>query len=46
MTSIAIPDVAKRRPHRSWRLLRVAVLNERAFRIRLVVAPMMLARSR
>jgi ABC-2 type transport system permease protein len=43
MTSIAIPDVAKRRPHRSWRLLRVAVLNERAFRIRLVVAPMMLA---
>jgi ABC-2 type transport system permease protein len=43
MTSITVPDVAKRRPHRSWRLLRVAVLNERAFRIRLVVAPMMLA---
>jgi ABC-2 type transport system permease protein len=43
MTSIAIPDVAKRRPHRSWRLLRVGVLNERAFRIRLVIAPMMIA---
>lgn len=43
MTSIVMPDVAKRRPHRSWRLLRVGLLNERAFRIRLVVAPMMLA---
>lgn len=43
MTSIAIPDVAKRRPHRSWRLLRVGVLNERAFRVRLVIAPMMIA---
>lgn len=43
MTSVAIPDVAKRRPHRSWRLLRVGLLNERAFRIRLVVAPIMLA---
>lgn len=43
MSSIAVPDVAGRRPHRSWRLLRVGLLNERAFRIRLVVAPMMLA---
>jgi ABC-2 type transport system permease protein len=43
MTSVAIPDVAQRRPHRSWRLLRVGVLNERAFRIRLVIAPMMIA---
>lgn len=44
MTTVVFPDVvARRRPHRSWRLLRVGVLNERAFRIRLVIAPMMLA---
>lgn len=42
MTSIALPDAGRRRPHRSWRLLRVGVLNERAFRIRLIIAPMML----
>jgi ABC-2 type transport system permease protein len=43
MTSIALPDAGRRRPHRSWRLLRVGLLNERAFRIRLIIAPMMLA---
>jgi len=43
MTSVAVPDVVKRRPHRSWRLLRLGALNERAFRIRLVIAPMMIA---
>ncbi|HXR41145.1 MAG TPA: ABC-2 family transporter protein [Acidothermaceae bacterium] len=43
MTSIALPDAGRRRPHRSWRLLRVGVLNERAFRIRLIIAPMMMA---
>jgi len=44
MTTITVPDAAaRRRPHRSWRLLRVGMLNERAFRIRLVIAPMMLA---
>jgi ABC-2 type transport system permease protein len=44
MTSIALPDAAARRlVHRSWRLLRVGFLNERAFRIRLVIAPVTLA---
>jgi ABC-2 type transport system permease protein len=43
MSSSAISDVAKRRPHPSWGLLRVGVLNERAFRIRLAIAPMMIA---
>jgi ABC-2 type transport system permease protein len=31
------------RSHRSWRILRIGVLNERAYRIRLVVAPVTLA---
>jgi len=44
MTSMALPGAESRRSvHRSWRLLRVGVLNERAFRIRLVIAPMTLA---
>ena len=42
MTTVAMPDAAKWRPHRSWRLLRLAALNERAFRVRLVIAPMMM----
>jgi ABC-2 type transport system permease protein len=33
----------RRAPHRAWRLLRVGVLNERAFRVRLIIAPIMLA---
>jgi len=49
MTTVAMPDAtvpeesARWRPHRSWRLLRLAALNERAFRVRLVIAPMMIA---
>jgi ABC-2 type transport system permease protein len=39
----AVLDADRRRLHRSWRLLRVGVLNERAYRIRLVIAPVMLA---
>jgi ABC-2 type transport system permease protein len=35
-------DADRRRLHRSWRLLRVGVLNERAYRVRLVIAPIML----
>ena len=30
-------------PHRSWRILRIGLLNERAYRVRLVVAPVTLA---
>jgi ABC-2 type transport system permease protein len=30
-------------PHRSWRVLRLGLLNERAYRVRLVVAPVTLA---
>jgi ABC-2 type transport system permease protein len=41
MTTITL-DAERRRPHRSWRLLRVGVLNERAFRVRLVIAPVMI----
>jgi viologen exporter family transport system permease protein len=36
-------DADKPRVHRSWRLLRVGVLNERAYRVRLVIAPVTLA---
>ncbi len=44
MTSLALPDAATGRlANRSWRLIRVGVLNERAFRIRLVITPMTLA---
>jgi ABC-2 type transport system permease protein len=42
MTTTAL-DADRRRLHRSWRLLRVGVLNERAYRVRLVIAPVMLA---
>lgn len=44
MTSLVFPDVAssRRLGHRSWRLMRVGVLNERAFRIRLVIVPITL----
>jgi ABC-2 type transport system permease protein len=36
-------DVDSSGSHRSWRLLRVGALNERAFRVRLIIAPIMLA---
>ena len=39
--SAAVVDAP--RLHRSWRILRIGVLNERAYRIRLVVAPVTLA---
>jgi ABC-2 type transport system permease protein len=38
-TTVAHPP----RPHRSWRILRIGLLNERAYRVRLVVAPVTLA---
>jgi ABC-2 type transport system permease protein len=37
------PDAAGLRPHHSWRIIRLGVLNERAYRVRLVVAPATLA---
>lgn len=45
MTAITVPGAGPQRrfAHRSWRLLRVGMLNERAFRIRLVIAPVTLA---
>jgi ABC-2 type transport system permease protein len=42
-SSIESRDVAGPRLGRSWRVLRVGVLNERAYRVRLVVAPVTLA---
>lgn len=44
MTSVALQSADPRfRIHRSWRLLRLGLLTERAFRIRLVIAPITLA---
>jgi ABC-2 type transport system permease protein len=44
MTTATLPDVATwRRPRSAWRVLRIAALNERAYRVRLIIAPMMLA---
>lgn len=44
MTAFPIqPDADGLRPHHSWRILRIGVLNERAYRVRLVVAPVTLA---
>ncbi len=45
MTAVQVStaDVGAPRPHRSWRILRLGVLNERAYRVRLVVAPVTLA---
>jgi ABC-2 type transport system permease protein len=43
MTAVIVADAGLRRPHRSWRLLRIGPLNERAYRVRLLIAPMMLA---
>jgi ABC-2 type transport system permease protein len=37
------PDAAGLRPHHSWRIIRLGALNERAYRVRLVVAPATLA---
>jgi ABC-2 type transport system permease protein len=37
------PDAEELRPHRSWRIVRLGVLNERAYRVRLLVAPVTLA---
>jgi ABC-2 type transport system permease protein len=37
------PDVEVLRPHHSWRIIRLGVLNERAYRVRLIVAPVTLA---
>jgi ABC-2 type transport system permease protein len=36
------PDAEELRPHRSWRIIRLGVLNERAYRVRLLVAPVTL----
>jgi ABC-2 type transport system permease protein len=36
-------DAERSRSHRSWRVLRLGVLNERAYRVRLIVAPVTLA---
>jgi viologen exporter family transport system permease protein len=49
VTTLTLPeqapsaDAGGRRAHRAWTLLRIGALNERAFRVRLVIAPMMLA---
>jgi ABC-2 type transport system permease protein len=37
------PTAARMRPSRSWRVIRLGALNERAYRVRLVVAPATLA---
>ena len=42
-SSIERRDVARPAIGRSWRVLRLGVLNERAYRVRLVVAPVTLA---
>jgi ABC-2 type transport system permease protein len=42
-TALIHADAGRLRPHRSWRIVRIGVLNERAYRMRLVVAPIMLA---
>lgn len=41
--SLIHADAAGLRPHHSWRIIRLGVLNERAYRVRLVVAPATLA---
>jgi ABC-2 type transport system permease protein len=41
--SLIHADADGRRPHHSWRIIRLGVLNERAYRVRLVVAPATLA---
>lgn len=41
--SLTQADAAGLRPHHSWRIIRLGVLNERAYRVRLVVAPITLA---
>lgn len=44
MTAFVIqPNPEELRPHRSWRIVRLGVLNERAYRVRLLVAPVTLA---
>ena len=43
MTAFLVqPDAEELRPHRSWRIIRLGVLNERAYRVRLLVAPVTL----
>ena len=45
MTAVQVGTavIAAPRPHRSWRIVRLGLLNERAYRVRLVVAPVTLA---